>query len=96
MHLELEATEDDGTWDIVPLPPNRHNFDYRLIYKIKHCVDRYIESCKARFVVKEYTQQEDLDFNETFSPIVKLVAVRVSRVLVLWLCLSIGLYCTSI
>ena len=36
-----------------------------------------MEGYKARLVAKRYTQQEGLDYSETFSPVAKLVSVRV-------------------
>ena len=76
MKIELEAMEINQTWSIVPLTKNKNSIGYRSIYKIKNKADGSIGRYKAHLVAKGYTQQEGLDYFETFSPFVKMVTVK--------------------
>jgi hypothetical protein len=46
------------------------------IFRIKRKVDGHIERYKARLVAKGFHQQPEIDFAETYSPVVKPITIR--------------------
>ena len=77
MKMELDAMEANRTWTVVSLPQDKHSIGCKWVYKNKYRSDSSIKCYKARLVAKGYTQQEGIDFIDTFSPVAKLVTVKV-------------------
>jgi hypothetical protein len=82
MKEEMDALERNKTWDLVELPKDRKVVGCKWVYKLKKGVDDKVERYKARLVAKGYSQKEGIDFHEIFSPVVKLVSIRVVLALV--------------
>lgn len=77
MEDELVALERNGTWEITNLPLGKKTIGCRWVYKVKLKADGSVDKYKAQLVAKRYNQKFGVDFHEIFSPVVKVVIVRV-------------------
>lgn len=88
MNEELEGLTNQGTWTVVDIPPHVNLMKTKWIFKKKRDKNGNVDRYRARLVVKGYTQIYGLDYNQTFSPVVRHSTLRI----VLALSAHYGLY----
>lgn len=86
MDKEFEALVHNKTWHLVPPQKGVNIIDCKWVYKVKRKTDGSIDRYKARLVAKGFKQRYGIDYEDTFSPIVKAATIR----LVLSLAVSQG------
>ena len=77
MQEEMESLPKNNTYELVKLPKGRKALRNKWVYKLKKDGRGDLVKYKARLVVKGFGQKKGIDFDEIFSPIVKLSSIRI-------------------
>ncbi|GKF23647.1 ribonuclease H-like domain-containing protein [Tanacetum coccineum] len=76
MYDEYNALVKNGIWLLVPRPTCINMVRSMWLFKHKFHADGTLSRYKARLVVKGSSQQLGVDFDKTFSPVVKPAIIR--------------------
>ena len=68
----MQALDDNGTWDLVPLLNGKKAIGCRWVFAVKFNPDGSIARLKAHRVDKGYAQTYGVDCSDTFSSIAML------------------------
>ena len=75
MNEEMDSLVRNRTWDLVKLPTGKMALPNKWVYRFKEEFGgkkRY----KAILVVKGFAQKKGIEFDEIFSPVVKMTSIR--------------------
>ena len=75
MQDEFSALLSNHTLDLVPRPSRSNVVTGKWVFKHKFKADGSLERYKARYVLRGFTQRPGIDYDETFSPVVKPATV---------------------
>ena len=76
MQAELQALEENHTWNIVPYPSTVKPIGSKWVFSIKLRSDGSLDRYKDRLVALGNKQEYGVDYEETFVPVAKMTTVR--------------------
>nr|GFA36137.1 retrotransposon protein, putative, Ty1-copia subclass [Tanacetum cinerariifolium] len=77
MNVKIQSMKDNEVWVLVELPSNGKTVSSKWLFKKKTDMDGNVHIYKARLVAKGYTQTPGIDYEETFSPVADIKAIRI-------------------
>ncbi|GJV68417.1 retrotransposon protein, putative, ty1-copia subclass [Tanacetum coccineum] len=77
MNAEMQSMKDNQVWRLVDLPPNCKTVGSKWLFKKKTNMDGNVHTYKACLVAKGFTQTYGVNYEEMFSPIAIIRAIRI-------------------
>ena len=78
----LKSMEQNEVWVLVVLPEGCKRVGCQWVFKTKRDPTSNMERHKARIVAKDFTQKNDIDYKEIFSPVSRKDSLRIIMYLV--------------
>jgi hypothetical protein len=82
MEDEMRSISANQVWKLEEIPKGAKTVGCKWVYKIKCDSKKNIDRFKARLMAKGFTQREEIDYNETFSPVLSKDSFRIIMTLV--------------
>ena len=76
MKEEYESLVRNDTWTVVRLPPGQRILDTKWVFKRKQDSTGNTQRYRARLVAKGCAQIKGIDYQETYSPVVRYASIR--------------------
>ena len=75
MKFEIGSMYENKVWTLMDLPDDRQAIENKWIFKKKTDVDGNVTVYKARLVAKGFRRVQEVDYDETFSPVAMFKSV---------------------
>ena len=76
LQCEMDSLDENETWTLVPRPNNVNIVGNKWVFKVKCKSDGSVDRHKARLVAQGFSQTQGVDYDEVFSPVVRMAAIR--------------------
>ncbi|KAK3725314.1 hypothetical protein QZH41_002591 [Actinostola sp. cb2023] len=76
MQQEMDSLHKHDVWNLTELPDGRKAVGSKWVFRVKYNADGSMERRKARLVAQGYSQKQGVDYDETFSPVVRFESLR--------------------
>lgn len=76
MREEYESLVKNDTWTVVDLPQGQRVLDTKWVFKRKQDITENTQRYRARLVARGCAQIKGVDYQETYSPVVRYASIR--------------------
>ena len=75
MQDEMDSLHENYTYDLVELLKGKRALRNKWVFKLKNGEDGSSPRYKARIVVNGFQQKKGINFDEIFSPLIKMTSI---------------------